>query len=106
MAFPVTRWLIKRGKGRAVLPERGRHPNFPARLVAIVGAAAAVFGAAVLIAEALSSEGETEHGGVPVEKPSAGQAGDQPGRRSRPEPARGLAASVDGLTLELATTQL
>jgi hypothetical protein len=107
VAFPVTRWLIKRGKGRAVLDERGHRPNFPARLVAIVAAAVAVFGAAVLIAEALSSEeDETGHGGVPVEKPGAGQAGDQPGRRSRPDPLPGLAPTVDGLTLELATTQL
>ena len=107
VAFPVTRGPIKRGKGRAVLDERGYRPNVPARLVAIVAAAVAVFGAAVLIAEALSSEeDETGHGGVPVEKPGAGQAGDQPGRRSRPDPLPGLAATVDGLTLELATTQL
>jgi Domain of unknown function (DUF4396) len=107
VAFPVDRSLIKRGKGGAVLHERGHHPNFPARLVAIIAAAAAVFGAAVLIAEALSSEGdETRPDGVPVEKPGAGQAADQPGRRSRPDPVPGLAATVDGLTLELATTQL
>jgi hypothetical protein len=107
VAFPVNRCLITRGKGRAVLHERGHHPNFPARLVAIIAAAAAVFGAAVLIAEALSSDGdETRPGGAPVEKSGAGQAGDQPGRRSRPDPVRGLAATVDGLTLELATTQL
>jgi biotin carboxyl carrier protein len=107
VAFPVNRWLITRGKGRAVLHERGHRPSFPARLVAIVAAAAAVFGAAVLIAEVLSSEGdETGRGGVPVEKRGAGQAGDRPGRRSQPEPVRGLAPTVDGLRLELATTQL
>jgi hypothetical protein len=107
VAFPVNRWLITRGKGHAVLHESGHHPNFPTRLVAIGATAAAVFGATVLIAEAPSSEGdETSHGSVPVEQPGAGQAADKPGRRSQPDPVRGLAATVDGLTLELATTQL
>ena len=107
VAFPVNRWLITRGKGHAVLHESGHHPNFPTRLVAVVATAAALFGTTVLIAEALSSEGsETSHGGAPVEKPAAGQAADQPGRRSQPDPVGGAAATVDGLTLELATTQL
>jgi hypothetical protein len=88
--------------------ESGRHPNFPTRLVAIAAAAAAVLGTTVLIAASVSSEGdETSDGGVPAEKPRAGrQAADQPGRRSQSDPGRGLAATVDGLTLELATTQL
>jgi hypothetical protein len=88
--------------------ESGRHPSFPTRLVAIAVTAAAVLGMTVLIAETLSSEGdETSQGGRPVEKPRAGaQAADQPGGRSQPDPVPGLAATVDGLTLELATTQL
>src|SRR5687768_8003939 len=107
VAFPVNRWLITRGKGHAVLHESGHHPNFPTRLVAVVATAAAVFGTTVLIAEALSSEGdETSHGGVPVEKPGAGQAADQPGRGSQPDPVGAPGATVDGLTLELATTRL
>jgi hypothetical protein len=107
VAFPVQRWLITRGKGHAVLHESGHHPNFPTRVVAVVATAAAVFGTTVLIAEALSPEGdETSHGGVPVENPGAGPAADQPGRRSQPDPVPGLAATVDGLTLELATTRL
>jgi hypothetical protein len=62
------------------------------RLVAIAATAAAVFGTTVLIAATLSSEGdETSQGGVPVEKP---------------DPVRRPAATVDGLALELATTQL
>src|ERR687891_2900526 len=95
VAFPVNRWLITRGKGHAVLHESGHHPNFPTRLVAVVATAAAVFGTTVLIAEALSSGGdETSHGGVPVEKPAAGQAADQPARRSQPDPVGGAAAPV------------
>jgi hypothetical protein len=107
VAFPVNRWLITRGKGHAVLHESGHHPHFPTRRVAVVATAAAVFGTTVLIAEALSSEGDkSSRGGGPVEKPGAGQAADQPGRPSQPDPVRGLAATVDGLTLELATAQL
>ena len=90
-----------------MLRERGHNPNFPTRLVAIVVAAAAVLVAAVLIAGALSSEGDqTMPGGVPVEKPAAGQAADRPGRRSQPDPVGGPAATGDGLTLELATRRL
>jgi hypothetical protein len=103
VAFPVNRWLIESGTGRAVLRERGHHPNFLARLVAIIAAAAAAFGAAVLITEALFSEGDEERpGGVPVVEPGAGQ----PGRRSQPDPVRGPSATVDGLMLELATMRL
>jgi hypothetical protein len=52
VAFPVNRWLITRGRGHAVLHEKGHHPNFPTRLAVIVGAALAIFGTVVVIAEA------------------------------------------------------
>jgi hypothetical protein len=52
-AFPVNRWLITRGKGHAVLHESGHHPNFPTGLATAVAAAAALFGIAVLAAEAI-----------------------------------------------------
>jgi hypothetical protein len=51
-AVPVNRWLIGRGKGHAVVHETGIHGGPPTRLVGIGVAAAAVFGAAVLLAEA------------------------------------------------------
>jgi hypothetical protein len=54
VAFPVNRWLLARGKGHAVVHESGHHPNFPTRLVAVVAAVMGVFGAAVLVAEAIS----------------------------------------------------
>jgi hypothetical protein len=61
------------------------------RLVAIAATAAAVLGTIVLI-KTLSSDGdETSQGGVSAEKP---------------DPDRGAAATVNGLALELATTQL
>jgi hypothetical protein len=53
-AVPVNRWLIARGRGHAVVHETGIHGGPPVRLVAVVAAAAGVFGTAVLIAEALS----------------------------------------------------
>jgi hypothetical protein len=52
-AFPVNRWLIARGRGHAVLHQSGHHGDFPTGLVAVVTVAAAVFGTAVLILEAI-----------------------------------------------------
>jgi hypothetical protein len=53
VALPFNRWLIARGKGHAAVHESGHHPDFPTRLVAVVAAVAFVFGAVVLLAEAL-----------------------------------------------------
>jgi hypothetical protein len=51
-ALPVNRWLIARGKGHAVVHETGIHGGPSPRLVGAIAVVAAVFGAAVLIAEA------------------------------------------------------
>jgi hypothetical protein len=53
VAYPVNRWLITRGRGHAVLHRSGHHGDFPTGIVAIVAAAAAVFGTVVLVLEAL-----------------------------------------------------
>ena len=108
VAFPVNRWLITRGKGHAVLHESGHHPNFPTRLVAIVATAAAIFGSTVLIAEAVSSDGDgMGHGGMASEQSDDDPAeGGGHGDSAEADPVRGLSASADGLTLELATTHL
>jgi hypothetical protein len=53
-AVPVNRWLIGRGKGHAVVHETGIHGGPPVRAVAFAAVAMGIFGAAVLIAEALS----------------------------------------------------
>jgi hypothetical protein len=53
-ALPVNRWLIKRGKGHAVMHETGIHGGLPAKPVAFVFATGALFGTVVLLAEALS----------------------------------------------------
>jgi hypothetical protein len=52
-AFPVNRWLIARGKGHAAVHETGIHGGPSPRVVAVIFAVAAVFGVAVLIAEAV-----------------------------------------------------
>lgn len=52
-AVPVNRWLILRGRGHAVLHETGIHGGPPIPVIAAITALAAVFGTAVLIAEAL-----------------------------------------------------
>jgi hypothetical protein len=63
VAFPVNRWLIARGKGHAVLHETGIHGGPSTRTVATIAAVAAVFGTAVLVAEALDSDDEPKgHG--------------------------------------------
>jgi Domain of unknown function (DUF4396) len=53
-AFPVNRWLIARGKGHAAVHETGIHGGPSPRVVGIVVVLMAVFGATVLIAEAIS----------------------------------------------------
>jgi hypothetical protein len=52
-AFPVNRWLLRRGKGHAAVHETGIHGGPSPRVVGIIVVLAAVFGATVLIAEAL-----------------------------------------------------
>jgi hypothetical protein len=52
-ALPVNRWLIARGKGHAVVHETGIHGGPSPRLIGAIAIVAAVFGTAVLGAEAL-----------------------------------------------------
>jgi hypothetical protein len=52
-AVPVNRWLIGRGRGHAVVHETGIHGGPPIPVVGAIAAVAFVFGAAVLIAEAI-----------------------------------------------------
>jgi len=51
-AFPVNRWLLQRGKGHTAVHETGIHGGPPIPLVGAVTVAAAIFGTAVLLAEA------------------------------------------------------
>jgi hypothetical protein len=53
VTVPVNRWLLARGKGHAAVHDTGIHGGPDPRVVGAVLAAAAIFGTAVLIAEAL-----------------------------------------------------
>ena len=53
VAMPVNRWLIARGKGHVAVHETGIHGGPPVRVVGAVAATGLVFGAIVLIAEAI-----------------------------------------------------
>jgi hypothetical protein len=54
-ALPLNRWLIARGKGHAAVHRTGIHGGPNPRVVGAVLAVAFVFGAAVLVAEALDN---------------------------------------------------
>ena len=52
-AYPVNRWLLQRGKGHAAVHETGIHGGPDPRVVGVIAAAAGLFGAVVLIADAI-----------------------------------------------------
>jgi len=63
VALPVNRWLIRRGKGHAVLHETGVHGGPPTKIVAAIAAVAFVFGSTVLVAEVFGADSGGDHGG-------------------------------------------
>jgi hypothetical protein len=60
-ALPVNRWLLRRGKGHAVMHETGIHGGLPTKPVAVFFATAALFGAIVLGVEAFGDDGSSTH---------------------------------------------
>jgi hypothetical protein len=52
-AFPVNRWLLRRGRGHAAVHQTGIHGGPSPRLVGTIAVVAATFGSVVLVAEAL-----------------------------------------------------
>lgn len=66
VALPVNRWLIRRGKGHAVLHATGVHGGPSPRVVGAVTLVAFVFGAAVLGAELFGSGADGDHHGLAV----------------------------------------
>ena len=76
-AFPVNRALLKRGKGHTAVHNTGIHGGPPVKAVGVIAAVAAVFGTVVLIADAISDEGDG-HGGGDVatqSEPATGEHG-------------------------------
>ena len=61
LTVPVNRWLIARGKGHTALHETGIHGGPDTRIVGAVTVAAAVFGIAVLAADAISGDEPSDH---------------------------------------------
>ena len=53
LTVPVNRWLLARGKGHTAVHETGIHGGPPTKVVAAAVIVAAVFGTAVLVAEAI-----------------------------------------------------
>jgi hypothetical protein len=99
-ALPANRWLIARGKGHVAVHETGIHGGPPTRVVAAVAAVAAVFGTAVLVAEAIEG-GDTEHGGAHGDRAAATGAAEE-----EQAAVRGLSASSNGMTLSLDRAEL
>ena len=54
VAWPVNRWLLKRGKGHTAVHETGIHGGPPVRAVGVATVLAFLFGATVLLAELFS----------------------------------------------------
>jgi hypothetical protein len=116
VAFPVNRWLITRGRGHAVLHETGIHGGPPTRLVAFIAAAAAVFGTAVLVGDALGGGDRVGHSVQPASSSHSGQdaghgeeqkmASGAGHETQAQDPVRGLAVSEGGLKLELEQAEL
>jgi hypothetical protein len=53
-AFPANRWLIARGRGHVAVHKTGVHGGPSPRLVGAIAVAAGIFGAVVLLAEAVA----------------------------------------------------
>jgi hypothetical protein len=112
-AFPANRWLIARGKGHTAVHNTGIHGGPPVKLVGAIAVVAAIFGIAVLIDEAVSDDGEGHGGGqeamqreAPAGHAGESAAGGEHGAEAAPDPVRGLSATSNGMTLQLATTHL
>jgi hypothetical protein len=75
-AVPVNRWLIARGKGHAAVHRTGVHGGVPPKLVGALVAVAFVFGAAVLIAEALDNDNGADTGGMAMVRAAGDHHGD------------------------------
>ena len=68
VAWPVNRWLIRRGKGHAAVHATGIHGGPNPKLIGAIAAAAFVFGSAVLIAEAFDDDAG-DHAAAPALRP-------------------------------------
>jgi hypothetical protein len=63
VAFPINRWLIRRGRGHSAVHKTGIHGGVPVRVVGAATALAFVFGAVVLGAELIGDDEDDQHDG-------------------------------------------
>ena len=102
LTVPVNRWLIGRGKGHCAVHETGIHGGPSPRVVGMVLSVAAVFGTAVLVAEAIGGGDEMHGGSMPAAEEGHTPAADA----GHAETVRGVTASQDGASLELGQREL
>ncbi len=102
LTVPVNRWLLARGKGHTAVHETGIHGGPDTRIVGAATIFAAIFGIAVLVTEAVSSD-DTGHGGHEV---SAATSTDRPAAAGHSDhseggavPATADADAVHGVTV-------
>jgi Domain of unknown function (DUF4396) len=107
LTVPVNRYLLARGKGHAAVHETGIHGGPPVKLVGAVVTFMAVFGSAVLIAEAASDDGGEHGGGMEESAPAmAGHEGEETTTEAATHDVPGLAIADGELALDLARTEL
>ncbi|MGH2954187.1 MAG: DUF4396 domain-containing protein [Solirubrobacterales bacterium] len=112
LALPANRWLIARGKGHVAVHETGIHGGPDPRVIGVIAAVAAVFGSAVLLAEAFGGDdaGHGEMGGLQAgatdHSQEEGTMGEHEQNAAAPDAIRGLSATDGGLTLELASADI
>src|SRR5687767_10230171 len=110
VTVPVNRWLLARGKGHTAVHETGIHGGPDTRIVGAVTIAAAVFGIAVLTAEAVGDDSMGhDAAGAPVAHEEAADAhGGHEAGGEAPEGVAvpGVMVAQDGLTLRLGRPEL
>ena len=99
VAFPVTRLLIRRGKGHTAVHNTGIHGGPNVKVVGVVVVLMAIFGTTVLALEVFDSDDEG-HGTAQAEPMAHGEEADEQ------DAVRGLGAGSDGMTLRLERDRL
>jgi Domain of unknown function (DUF4396) len=102
LTVPVNRWLLSRGKGHTAVHETGIHGGPSPRAVGAVLSVAAVFGSAVLVAEAINGD-DAMHGGEMAAEAGHGQAM-APGEHA--QGVRGVTSAEGGVALELSRVEV
>jgi hypothetical protein len=116
VTVPVNRWLLARGKGHTAVHETGIHGGPPTKVVGAAVIAMAVFGSAVLIADAVGGDDEMggHDGGTEMAAPAAtedhagepGHSGDEALGAPTDDDVPGLAVADNGLALDLPQSEL